>query len=106
MQPGYGGMPPVSRNSHPATSHRAELEIGRSGQRAKAMRAALAALRESPGLTSAELEQKYGVRDGHFRKRLSDLRALGFAETQTPKTCTVSGMKCQTWVPSAKKGQP
>lgn len=83
----------LSRATDPPTSRQAasELNVG------EAMKLAYEILKAHEGLTSNELDQIAGKPQGGIRKRLNDLRKVGFSRNGPPKVCTVTGKSGQTW---------
>jgi len=88
---------PLSRRTDPITSHMAERKLRRSGTLGKRAAFALACVRESPDRTAAELEKKYGVRDGVIRKRLAGLAKAGLIRRGPIAKCSVTLSMCVTW---------
>lgn len=98
----YGDYTPakeLSRSEDPDTSKQAAEEIVLDGTQARMMVLALDTLRANPRLTSKELEAKAGGSDGSIRKRLNDLRKMGYATNGPERVCTISGRMAQTWLP-------
>jgi hypothetical protein len=91
--------PPLSRSTHPRTSHIAERQIRTDGTLAKRAAYAMGCVMNTPGMTAAELEQHHGVRDGVIRKRLAGLRYAGSLHNGLDRLCRVTGRVCQTWYP-------
>lgn len=94
----YGS--PLCRRDDPETSQAAAAEMRDKLQAAYEF--AYAALVKYPGLTSRELESAAGVQDGVIRKRLADMRAMGWARNGDERACTISGKRCQTWFPGER----
>ena len=87
-------VPPV-RSEDPATSQVAALHVLETlGQRQVF---ALAAVREHPGKTAAEIEAVIQCRDGRVRKRLKELVRGGLIEELAPRVCDVTGHKATTY---------
>lgn len=83
-----------ARRSDPVTSHLAAESVDVAGDEAYA----LACIRESGGLTAAELEAKYRVnRDGKIRKRLAGLERKGLIYKGITRTCRVGGRLAATY---------
>lgn len=96
----YGS--PLARPTDPETSKAAAADMREKLQAAYEL--AYAALVQHPGLTSRELEAAVGVDDGVIRKRLADMRAMGWARNGDERRCTISGKRCQTWWASSRNG--
>ena len=92
-------FPRLARNSDPETSHKAAREMETSGQLNSDMMTALEAVREFPHRTATELEALLGCRDGKVRKRLAQLRRLGFIIRGDTKICPHTRRSCHTWEP-------
>ena len=92
-------FPRLARSTDPAPSHRAAREMETSGQLKSDMMTALEAVREFPHRTATELEALRGCRDGKVRKRLAQLRRLGFIIRGAMKICPHTKRRCHTWEP-------
>ena len=68
---------PASRNSDPQTSHTAEAEITKSGQRGSLMRRCLHYVEDNPNQTAGEISEGLGLNSWQVSKRLSDLKNRG-----------------------------
>lgn len=89
----------LARRTDPWTSHEAAKVITADGSRERWTEMARQLLARLPGSTARELEAAGGVSDGFLRKRLGELRERSEAHNGTPRTCSVSGKKAQTWWP-------
>ena len=87
---------PAARATDPDTSHTAAEAVTRSGVRAHQQRQVLAALRQWPGCTSAELAQRASMDRYAVARRLPEL-APEFAWRGGSRTCGVSGRPAVTW---------
>jgi hypothetical protein len=87
----------MTRTGHPETSQIAAQKMADSGKLARDRMLALDAVRRHPGLTGYELDKVENVHDGERRKRLSELKSLGFLVVGPKKVCSVFGGVCQTW---------
>lgn len=87
---------PAARNTDPETSHIAAEAITKSGVRAHQQRQVLAALREWPGCTSAELAQRASMDRYAVARRLPELVPT-FAVQGGARRCHVSGRPAVTW---------
>jgi hypothetical protein len=86
----------LARPAHHKTSHEAARALLHRGIGRARMRALLW-VDHLGGSTAAEIEAAADVRDGGIRKRLSDLRELGLAETGDDRPCRITGHNAQTW---------
>lgn len=89
---------PAARTSDPATSHKAAARITRSGSRERRMDFFARIVRETPGLTAAELADRHGVQQYEASKRLSDAFRAGLITRGVPRACSVTGHEAFTWV--------
>ena len=87
---------PAARSTDPETSHIAAEAVTTSGVRAHQQRQVLAALREWPGCTSAELAQRASMDRYAVARRLPELVPT-FAVQGTARRCQVSGRPAVTW---------
>ena len=87
----------MQRTSDPDTSFLAAEFMASSGKVRADRALALEAVRQYPHRTASELEALVGVRDGKIRKRLAEMRTLGFVVADGRKKCSVTGRICQTW---------
>ncbi len=87
-------VPPVRRDD-PATSQVAALHVlEKIGER---QAFALAAVRQYPGKTAAEIEAAIQCRDGRVRKRLKELVRGGLVDELASRVCEVTGHKATTY---------
>jgi len=89
---------PAARATDPGTSHAAAEAITKTGVRAHQQRQVLAALREWPGCTSAELASNAGMDRYAVARRLPELCPT-FAFRGGSRACAVSGRPAVTWWP-------
>lgn len=89
---------PAARSTDPGTSHAAAEAVTKSGVRAHQQRQVLAALREWPGRTSAELASNAGMDRYAVARRLPELCPT-FAFRGGSRACAVSGRPAVTWWP-------
>jgi DNA-binding MarR family transcriptional regulator len=82
--------PPV-RSDDPPTSQVAAMHVLETINQRQAF--ALAAVREHPGKTAAEIEAAIQCRDGRVRKRLKELVRGGLVTELAPRVCEVTGYK-------------
>ena len=87
---------PAARATDPDTSHAAAEAVTKSGVRAHQQRQVLAALREWPGCTSAELARHAHMDRYAVARRLPELVPL-FAFRGVSRNCHVSGRPAVTW---------
>jgi DNA-binding transcriptional ArsR family regulator len=71
---------PAARNTDPVTSHQAAREITADGSRDRQAAAILAAVRDHPDETAAELAGRLGMERAQTSKRLPELRRVGLVE--------------------------
>ena len=88
---------PISRATDPSTSHLAETEITRSGQRATQQIVLLRLVELHPGKTSAELARLGGVDRYVAARRLPELRTSRHVENGVSRTCAATNHKAMTW---------
>lgn len=91
-------LTPAARNSDPETSHEAAEHVTRSGLRSHQQRQVFAAVREWPGLTSAELAQRMSMNRHAVARRLPELRGV-YVENGDARECTVTHRRALTWHP-------
>lgn len=72
-----GSRPTRARRDDPESSHRAADQAERSGRIGRQLEAALAAVRERPGLTSLELAEATGIDRYTLARRLPELARRG-----------------------------
>lgn len=89
---------PAARSTDPETSHIAAEAVTKSGVRAHQQRQVLAALREWPGRTSAELAQQASMDRYAVARRLPELCPT-FAFRGGSTICSISGRPAVTWWP-------
>jgi DNA-binding MarR family transcriptional regulator len=75
---------PLARRSDPATSKAAARRVVESGTQAAQARAVLAAVRETPGLTSKQLAERHGLDRHMVARRTADLRRDGLVRCEDP----------------------
>ena len=92
-------FPRLARRTDPETSHRAAREMETSGKRETDEAFALRMVARYPNSTASELEALLGCRDGKVRKRLAQLRRLGFIIRGAMKICPHTKRRCHTWEP-------
>lgn len=90
---------PIARTTDPATSHKAAARITRSGSRERRMDVFVRLVRETPGLTAAELSARHKESQYEASKRLSDAFRAGLINRGVPRACSVTGHDAFTWVP-------
>lgn len=90
---------PAARSTDPGTSHAAAESVTKSGVRAHQQRQVLAALREWPGCTSAELAQRANIDRYAVARRLPELVPT-FAVQGPARRCAISGRPAVTWRPA------
>ena len=88
---------PAARTTDPVTSHQAAQHMDQTGKRASQQREVLAAVREHPGLTSAELARATGLDRYMLARRLPELAPA--AVKGDPQRCQVTGRHAMTWWP-------
>lgn len=89
----------IARLSDPETSHQAAREITSSGERDRQARLVLAALRNLPGSTSAELAYYQGIDRYITARRLPELESIGAVKRGKQRRCEISGKNALTWDP-------
>jgi len=94
---------PASRATDPETSHLAEEESNANGTRADQQHRTLAALRQHPGSTSAELARLAGLDRYMVARRLPELAPI-HARRAEKRTCRVSHRPAITWAPIERNG--
>lgn len=94
---------PASRAGDPSSSHDAEAEINRTGQRASQQHRVLAAVRRYPGRTSAELARLTGMDRHMVAKRLPELEPL-HVQRGDKRQCAANHRPALTWSPIEKNG--
>lgn len=88
-----------ARNTDPHESHIAAEHMNRLGITAHQSRQVLAAVRQWPGSTSAELAQRMGAERVMPARRLSELAEDGHVVKGRSRTCSVNGSTAATWYP-------
>jgi len=88
-----------ARNTDPDTSHEAARDLVESGAQAQQQALVAAAVHKHPGLTSRELAFSAGLDRHMVARRLPELEADGQVVHGTPRECSHSGKRCQTWLP-------
>lgn len=89
---------PAARSTDPESSHIAAESITKTGVRAHQQRQVLAALRQWPGSTSAELARHAHMDRYAVARRLPELVPL-FAFRGATRACTTNGRPATTWWP-------
>jgi hypothetical protein len=56
-------------------------------------------VKETPGLTSGELQERHTGIDGALWKRMREAEVAGYITRGVKRTSEVSGKKCWTWFP-------
>lgn len=96
----FGSTPdvrtPAARATDPDTSHIAAETVTKSGVRAHQQRQVLAALREWPGCTSAELARHAHMDRYAVARRLPEL-VPQYAFQGGSRECQISGRPAVTW---------
>jgi predicted ArsR family transcriptional regulator len=95
----------LARTADPPTSHAAASAIERSGIAAAHRARCLAAVRQSPGQTAAEIARVVGLERHAPSRRLPELRDAGLVVNGPIRICTVKGRRSLTWIP-AQETQP
>lgn len=89
----------MARTTDPVTSHLAAEQVTASGV-AKAQRElCLAAVKELPGSTSAELAAAIDCERHIPARRLPELRDKGLVKNGAIRVCRITGSQCLTWWP-------
>jgi predicted HTH transcriptional regulator len=89
----------VARRSDPVTSHEAAERVNRNGTAKTHAEIVLAAIRDIPGRTSAELAVATGLDRHEAARRCADLKRDGTARQGEPRKCSVNKTSAQTWFP-------
>lgn len=95
--PTFANRAPIAANVDPISSHLAAAEITRSGLRGAQKQKVLAALRNAPGRTSAELAALAGLERYLVARRLPDLMHDGLVKQAEIRNCRVTGRRAVTW---------
>lgn len=90
---------PLARRMDPVPSFVAAERHQRSGGWVRQKSAVLAALRQHPGATSAELAATIGGDRYIPSRRLPDLEREGLVKRGSDRLCKVTGQACITWWP-------
>lgn len=102
-QLGMFASTPASRSTDPSSSHAAESELNRTGQRASQQHRVLSMVRRWPGRTSRELAALANVDRYMVARRLPEL-APHKIQRGAMKLCQVSKRKAVTWLPIERNG--
>ncbi|MEN4951887.1 winged helix-turn-helix domain-containing protein [Stenotrophomonas sp. TWI819] len=86
-----------ARATDPSTSHEAAGYVVSSGLQTQQQACALAAVRQHPGLTSAELSQASGLDRFMLARRLPELLEAELVCHGEARKCAVSGRRAMTW---------
>lgn len=91
---------PIARRHDPETSKQAAEAVTASGKRDQQAANVLAAVREFPGRTSAEMAHD-DVFDRYVAaRRLPELERLGLVRRGAPRACSTTGKSATTWWPT------
>jgi hypothetical protein len=94
-----GPTGPQARASDPETSHEAAAWLEGSGEGSRQRKAVLAAVRQTPGLTSDEIAASLHA-DRHMPgRRCSELERAGLIRRGPPKPSFLTGRRGVTWFP-------
>jgi len=80
---------PRAATADPETSHQAAETAESSGLIARQAAQVLAALRETPGFTTAELARYHNLDRYMVARRMADLKHAGLVREGEPRRCTV-----------------
>ena len=90
-------FPPASHRTDPHTSRQAEAAITESGARQTQAELVFQAVKDHPGLTSAELTRHCELNRHQIARRLPDLEANGLVKKGTPRLCNLKRKLSVTW---------
>lgn len=91
-----------ARKTDPGTSHEAAKNVERKGSAKAARLLCLAAVKERPGLTAAEVATACDLERHVPSRRLPELREAGLVENGPARPCTVTGNRSITWWPEGE----
>jgi CRP-like cAMP-binding protein len=92
-------LPARARRTDPDTSHDAAEDVEREGHASRQREACLRVVRDTPGLTAAEIAQAAGLERHAPSRRLPELRDMGLVRNLDDRTCTVTRRLSMTWWP-------
>jgi hypothetical protein len=97
----WGNEPAIARSRHsdPVTSHEAAQRVERSGSGTTNREKIMAAIRDIPGRTSAELAADLGMDRVEAARRCGDLKKSQLARHGEPRECRVNDTRAVTWFP-------
>lgn len=87
-----------ARTTDISTSHEAARHVVNSGLQQHQQACAIVAVRQNPGLTSAELAGVTGLDRFMLARRLPEALAEGLVFRGEPRKCGVSGRRACTWL--------
>jgi CRP-like cAMP-binding protein len=87
----------MARATDPITSHQAAAQAEASGSAGCQRHKCLLAVRERPGMTSAEVAIVAGVQRHTAARRLPELRGNGLVRNGEKRDCQVCGTASMTW---------
>ncbi len=90
----------LARTADPPTSHEAASAIERSGIAEAHRLRCLAAVRQQPGQTAAEIARVVGLERHAPSRRLPELRDAGLVANGPIRICAVKGRRSLTWIPA------
>lgn len=90
---------PAARRSDPHTSHAAADKVTRNGTRAAGVATVVRLVKQTPGLTSAELAKRHGADRYMVARRLPDAEKAGLVRKGDPRPCGTTGNAAVTWWP-------
>lgn len=98
-KPSVPGWTKASRNTDPLSSHLAEDDVTRSGERQRQCDMVLAVVTANPGMTSKELTRYAPPSTDRytFSRRLPDLEKKGLVQRGEMRKCSVGGKLSVTW---------
>lgn len=91
---------PASRATDPVTSHAAEADTTRSGRRAAQQQQVAEAVRQHPGVTSAELARRTGIDRHAIGRRLPECETAGAVRRGAPVRDPQTGRTGVSWWPA------
>ena len=94
---------PNFRSTDPVTSAIAGQEIIKKGIAAEQQAICLACIKNTPGLTSAEIADRTGLERHQPARRLSELRRMNEIYSGDKRICSINGTFCLTWWPVGVK---
>lgn len=93
-----------ARTTDISTSHEAARHVVDSGLQQHQQACAIVAVRQNPGLTSAELAAATGLDRFMLARRLPEALADGLVFRGEARKCDISGRRACTWFPDAATG--